>query len=194
MPTSKVSRRAKLLKAAPVPTVKWTVCLGRDDDVYDELDTLVADYNALCQDAEEPPKAALELQPRISELSALIVDESTITGRFVKETSMMKWEAFLAEFPPRVKKGWKAPEDNPDAQPEFEYPDSVLGFDASAAYPVAVRRYMTEPMDDDEWGAFSTQLAEGDWDRLGSQILRLNQRAVSVPKLPRGFTATTPPS
>lgn len=194
MPASRTSERARRLKNAPARTVKWTVALGRDDDVYQELDDLVGEYNRLCQGEDEPPKAAVALQPRISELTDLITSESTITGRFRKETSLMKWEAFLAEFPPRTKKGWKAPDDKPDAQPELEFPDSVLGFDVSKAYPEAVRRYMTEPMDDDEWEAFSAQLAEGDWDRLGEQVLTLNRRSTSVPKLPRNFTATTPPS
>lgn len=192
MPASKVSERARRLKNAPVRTVKWTVALGRDDDVYEELDELVAEYNTLCQGEDEPPKEAVALQPRISELSDLITSESTIEGRFRKETSLMKWEAFLAEFPPRTRKGWTPPEDDPDAQPDLEYPDSVLGFDASKAFPEAVRRYMTEPMGDDEWEAFSAQLATGDWDRLGNQIVKLNARSTSVPKLPRNFTAITP--
>jgi hypothetical protein len=191
MPTSRVSKRAALLKKAPIPTVKWRVVLGRSDDVYDELDSLVDEYNALCQGEDEPPAEAVALQPRISELTELITTESTVSGRFVKEPSLMKWEAFLAEHPPRVKKGWKAPEDDPEAQPEFEYPDSVLGFDLSTAYPAAVRKYMTEPMDDEEWENFSAQMAAGDWTRLGDQIVTLNQRSVSVPKLPRNFTATT---
>lgn len=180
---SKRSNAAMLKRARP-RTEPFTVMLDVGDGALDAYNDLIETLRRI----PDPPKEGADKHKAARDKAAKAVlaaneklhAEQEFEGR-VKVLPLLTWESLKSEHPPR----------------EGNDSDLLAGVDRSHAADIVRPAVLFEAEGggwlsptDDEWADFEAAVGAPEMYRLLDQVTNLNERAVSVPKLPSDFLAT----
>lgn len=156
---------ALLAKAQP-RTEEFRLLLDLGDGALEDYDALVDAANAATTDADKA-----KAKRKVAKANEALAGHE-LHGK-IRCLPLLAWEELKGTYPPR---------DGVEV-------DLLLGVDL-LHLPDIVRACIVEPsLSDAQWARLVEVVPAGEWRRLADQVFTLNERAVSVPKLPGDFLA-----